>query len=115
MFFFSGEWTFSVSEKGYITRELYLEVLRDLDKYLIEKDIPRPVIIFIDGASPHISLEAAAFCKEKEIQPWLLTQNMTHILQVFWNLFNYLFVRCFFEGELFSICLQQIVRKFAVL
>ena len=95
MFFFSGEWTFSVSEKGYITRELYIEVLRDLDKYLIEKDIPRPVIIFNDGASPHISLEAAAFCKEKEIQPWLLKPNMTHILQVFWNLFNYLFTISF--------------------
>ena len=40
------------------------------------------VIIFIDGASPHISLEAAAFCTEKEIQPWLLKPNMTHILQV---------------------------------
>ena len=30
----SGEWTFSVSDKGYITRELYVQVLMDLDKFL---------------------------------------------------------------------------------
>ena len=77
----SGEWNFSVSGKGYITRELYVEVLKDLDKFLAEKNIPRPVILIIDGANPHISLEAAAFCKEKGIQPWLLKPNMTHILQ----------------------------------
>ena len=77
----SGEWNFSVSDKGYITRELYVEVLKDLDKFLNERNIPRPVIIFIDGANPHISLEAATFCKEKQIQPWLLKPNMTHILQ----------------------------------
>ena len=71
-----------MSAKGYITRELYVEVLRDLDRFLIEREVPRPVIIFIDGANPHISLEAAAFCKEKQIQPWLLKPNMNHILQV---------------------------------
>ena len=80
-----------MSEKGYITRSLYVEVLRDLDKYLTEKDIPRPVILFIDGANPHISLEAAAFCKEKMIQPWLFKPNMTHIMQVFFNL-SFLFL-----------------------
>lgn len=80
---YAGEWTFSVSEKGYITRELYVEVLKDFNKFLIERSIPKPVILVIDGANPHISLEAAAFCKEVGIQPWLLKPNMTHILQVF--------------------------------
>ena len=78
---FSGQWKFSVSDKGYITRPLYVEVLADLDSYLTLHNIPRPVVLFIDGANPHISLEAAAFCKQKLIQPWLLKPNMTHILQ----------------------------------
>ena len=78
---FSGQWKFSVSDKGYITRSLYVEVLADLDSYLTVHNIPRPVVLFIDGANPHISLEAAAFCKQKLIQPWLLKPNMTHILQ----------------------------------
>ena len=56
-------------------------MLADLDTYLTQHNIPRPVVLFIDGANPHISLEAAAFCKQKLIQPWLLKPNMTHILQ----------------------------------
>ena len=77
----SGEWMFSVSEKGYITRDIFVLVCKDLDKFLTEKNIPRPVILLLDGASPHISLEAAAFCKEKGIQPWLFKPNMTHLIQ----------------------------------
>ena len=72
----------SVSPKGFATRELYLESLKDLDQFLVKSNIERPVIIFIDGASPHISIEAADFCMSKKIQPWLFRPNMTHLLQV---------------------------------
>ena len=71
----------SVSQKGFITRELYLEVLKDFQKYLEKKKIPLPVILLIDGASPHISLAALDFCRAHGIQPWLLRPNMTHLLQ----------------------------------
>ena len=40
----------SVSPKGFATRELYLESLKDLDQFLVKSNIERPVIIFIDGA-----------------------------------------------------------------
>ena len=76
----------SVSAKGFATRELYLDTLRDLDDYVEKHDIKRPVIIFIDGASPHISLEAAQFCRAKNIQPYLFRPNMTHLLQVRLNI-----------------------------
>ena len=79
---FTGEWQMSVSPKGFVTRELHIEALIDLDKFLVTNSIERPVVLFLDGASPHISLEALHFCKEKEIQPWLFKPNMTHILQV---------------------------------
>jgi hypothetical protein len=72
----------SVAPKGFVTRELHLEILKDLDKYLTEKQISRPIWLFMDGASPHISLEALSFCKQKGIQPWLFKPNMTHLLQV---------------------------------
>ena len=77
----SGSWGFSVSEKGYITRELFVKVLLDLDRYLSANKIARPVIMFIDGASPHISLEAAQICRRLKIQPWLFKPNATHLLQ----------------------------------
>ena len=77
----SGDWQMSVSPKGFVTREIHMEILHDLDKFLVTNEINRPVILFLDGASPHISLDALKFCKEKNIQPWLFRPNMTHLLQ----------------------------------
>ena len=77
----SGTWQFGVTEKGYVTRDPYLDVLKDLDYHLEENNITRPVILFIDGPNAHISLQAAAFCKLKILQLWVLRANMTHLLQ----------------------------------
>ena len=77
----SGSWKFGVTANGYVTREAFMDILKDLDEYLEEKNIRRPVILFMDGQKGHISLEAAAYSKLKHIQPWLLRANMTHLLQ----------------------------------
>ena len=45
----TGEWRFSKSEKGYVNREIFLDVLRDLNDHLNRKNIARPVILLIDG------------------------------------------------------------------
>ena len=76
----SGSWKFGVTANGYVTREAFMDILQDLDDYLVEQNVTRPVILFMDGQKGHISLEAAAFCKLKQIQPWLLRANMTHWL-----------------------------------
>ena len=68
-----------MTANGYVTREAFMDILRDLDEYLEEKNIRRPMILFMDGQKGHISLEAAAFCKLKHIQPCLLRANMTHL------------------------------------
>ena len=67
--------------KRYITRPLFLEVLEDINTYIERKQIKKPVVVILDGASPHISIEAASFCKTNQIQPWLLRPNMTHLTQ----------------------------------
>ena len=45
----TGKWKFSVSKGGFMTAETYLEVLSDIDQYLTDNDIPRPVVVLIDG------------------------------------------------------------------
>ena len=45
----TGKWKFSVSKGGFMAAENYLEVLGDIDQYLTENGIARPVIVFIDG------------------------------------------------------------------
>ena len=77
----SGKWNVSVAPKGYFTRPLFVEVLKDINTYVVEKDIPKPVVVILDGASPHLSIESAAYCKANQIQPWLLSPNMTHLTQ----------------------------------
>ena len=77
----SGAWQFSVSEKGYINQDLFVEVLEDLDKYLTSRNIKRPVVLIIDGAKAHISLQSTNYCIAKKIQPILLKPNMTHMIQ----------------------------------
>ena len=77
----TGHWGLSVTEKGYMMTDMFLVILEDLDMTLTEQNIQRPVILIVDGASSHISLAMAAYCKEKQIFPWLLKPNTTHLLQ----------------------------------
>ena len=45
----TGKWKFSVSQGGFMTAKNYLEVLADIDQYLTDNEIERPVVVFIDG------------------------------------------------------------------
>ena len=77
----TGRWRFSKSEKGYVNREIFLDILKDLSDHLDRKNIERPVMLFIDGFSGHLGLAIAEFCVEFGIQLILLRENMTHVLQ----------------------------------
>ena len=77
----SGTWGFSTTPNGFITGETLPLILQDLVAYVEEHQIPRPIILFMDGAAPHISLAMAEFCKANQIQPWLFKPNCTHITQ----------------------------------
>ena len=77
----TGKWRFSKSEKGYVNREIFLEILKDLSDHIDENNIERPVVLFIDGFSGHLGLAIAEFCEEFAIQLILFHSNMTHILQ----------------------------------
>jgi hypothetical protein len=63
-----GKWSLSVSPKGFINHYLYLTVLEDLNAFVTEKKIQKPVLLLIDGASPHISLKAAKYCTQNQLQ-----------------------------------------------
>ena len=77
----SGCWGLTSTEKGFITAKKFVLILQDLVKFLEENQIRRPVILFMDGAAPHISLAMADYCKLNGIQPWLFKPNTTHLTQ----------------------------------
>ena len=64
-----------------LPRDIFVLLLKDLVSFLEKNQIPRPVILFMDGASPHISLAMAEYCKVQDIQPWLFKPNTKHITQ----------------------------------
>ena len=96
----TGKWKFSVSQGGFMTAKNYLEVLADIDQYLTDNEIERPVVVFIDGYPGrfdcqininhkikfqlflgHMSEEVAEFCVLKKIKLWLLKPFSTHVKQ----------------------------------
>lgn len=61
--------------------ELFVEFLKHLDAFLVTNAIPKPIILYVDGHSTHISLEAAIFCKEHGVVLYCLLPYGTHVLQ----------------------------------
>lgn len=59
----------------------YEYVTGELHPYLVEKEVPMPVILVIDGLKSHISFELSNFCKKHQIILMALPPNTTHILQ----------------------------------
>ena len=60
----TGPWRFSKTEKGYVNRDIFLDILRDLVAHVEKENIERPVILFMDGFSGHLGLRVAEFCTE---------------------------------------------------
>ena len=68
----TGKWESSVAPNGYVTRAVFLEILEDLVKHLDEKQIPRPVVLFMDGYSGHLGPAISDFATENGIALRLL-------------------------------------------
>ena len=78
----TGKWGLSLSEKGWMTATVFLEVLCDIVAWLDLNDIPHPAVVFCDGYAGHLGLEIAEFCITYGIKLWRLKENTTHITQV---------------------------------
>jgi hypothetical protein len=75
-------WGLGKSESGWMTSETFFEYMANtFEPYLTENNIPRPVIMFMDGHVSHMSLELSEFCATKKIELVALLPNATHLLQ----------------------------------
>ena len=67
------------TENGWMNGESFIQYLRFLDDWLEERpETKRPVVLFLDGASQHISFTASNFAKEHGIILIYLPANSTH-------------------------------------
>ncbi|CAH0560708.1 unnamed protein product [Brassicogethes aeneus] len=77
-----NEWGIGRSESGWMTGQTFYEFITNIfEKWLTRMKIPRPVILFIDGHSSHLTLHTSRFCAENGIILVALYPNATHLIQ----------------------------------
>ena len=63
----TGAFRFSVSEKGFVNRAIFLEELKSFNEWLMEREVEKPVILWADGFSGHKGIKIAEYCRENGI------------------------------------------------
>ena len=73
---------FNQSASGWAKGKTFFYGVQYLNRCWTAMNVPRPVVLVIDGYSGHHSLELFTYCRENEIILIVLYPNSTHILQV---------------------------------
>ncbi|KAJ8933286.1 hypothetical protein NQ314_014114 [Rhamnusium bicolor] len=77
-----SEWVLGRSEKGWTTSEVFFKYLsNDFNKWLLKENIPRPIILFVDGHKSHLTMATSEWCDQNQVILYALPPNTTHILQ----------------------------------
>lgn len=76
------DWYIGKTESGWMRCETFYEYIANgVDKWLTDNEVPRPVILFVDGHKSHLSYQLSQFCDEHGIILYSLPPNTTHIMQ----------------------------------
>ena len=75
------EATYGHSDNGWMDGELFVAWLHQFESYVTAKQKTKPVLLFVDGHSTHMTRSTAQFCADKNIVLYCLLANATHILQ----------------------------------
>ncbi|CAH0723593.1 unnamed protein product, partial [Brenthis ino] len=73
-------WIIGKTELGWMRSNVFYEyIANDFNNWLVENNIKKPVILFVDGHKSHMSMPLSQFCAENDIA---LPPNTTHIMQL---------------------------------
>ena len=76
------EGLFGNSESGWMDTKLFTDWLKNgFNKCLKKQHVRRPILLLIDGAKVHLSIEASEFCAKNKIILYTLYPNTTHLIQ----------------------------------
>lgn len=76
------DWFLGRSDTGWMVSETFYEYIANgFNKWLIENNVPKPVILFVDGHKSHLTLARSKFCDENQIILYALPPNTTHMMQ----------------------------------
>ena len=71
----------SATERGFQTGKSCLRSYQQFDKYLIDANIQKPVVMLTDGHSSRLDLEVLRFCEQKQIYQYVTPPDTTGLLQ----------------------------------
>lgn len=75
-------WGIGRSDNGWMTMETFYEYMCNIfNKWLNDNNVQRPVVLFIDGHTSHLSFHLSTFCSDNGIILVALFPNATHLLQ----------------------------------
>ena len=69
------------SANGWMDSPLFATFLDHFSSFVDSKNIPKPVILFVDGHSTHLSQEAAEYCASHSIILYCFLPNASHVCQ----------------------------------
>ena len=76
------KWFLGRSETGWMRSDIFFEyIANNVNVWIDEQNITRPVILFIDGHKSHLTKEISEFCHSNKIILYALPPNTTHIMQ----------------------------------
>ncbi|XP_063626422.1 uncharacterized protein LOC134798019 [Cydia splendana] len=76
------DWGIGRSESGWMCSGTFYEYVTNVfNPWLIKENIEKPVLLFLDGHSSHLTLHLANFCSRNGIEVVALNPHSTHIMQ----------------------------------
>ncbi|XP_013189681.1 uncharacterized protein LOC132903318 [Amyelois transitella] len=79
---FPEDWAMGRSPSGWMCSSTFFEYIANIfNPWLLQQNIPKPVLFFLDGHRSHLTLHLSNFCAQNGIEIVALYPNSTHILQ----------------------------------
>lgn len=74
-------WSIGKSENGWMSGETFFEYISEVfDPWLTTTCIQRPVVLYVDGHSSHLTMTLFDFCRDHDIELIALLPNTTHLI-----------------------------------
>ncbi|KAL0830073.1 hypothetical protein ABMA28_003530 [Loxostege sticticalis] len=75
-------WLLGKSETGWMKADIFYDyIVKGLNKWVEERNVPKPVLVFVDGHKSHLTLRLSEYCNENGIILYALPPNATHLIQ----------------------------------
>ncbi|KAF2881314.1 hypothetical protein ILUMI_24858 [Ignelater luminosus] len=76
------DWFLGKSDNGWMKSDIFFDyMVKGLDNWLLQKNIKKPVLVFVDGHKSHLTMKLNQYCSENQIILYALPPNTTHIMQ----------------------------------